>query len=62
MGGVNIANYSIDVDGVKWIASWDDKGRISYKGVDKDGKEVLAPPQSVVNAAKEYGASQSNGD
>ncbi len=62
MGGVNIANYSIDVDGVKWTASWDDKGCISYKGVDKDGKEVLTPPQSVVNAAKEYGASQGNGD
>ena len=62
MGGVNIANYSIDVDGVTWTASWDDKGRISYKGVDKDGKEFLTPPQSVVNAAKEYGASQGNGD
>ncbi|MBE6443727.1 MAG: hypothetical protein E7020_03555 [Alphaproteobacteria bacterium] len=62
MSGVSIADFAITVDGVKWTAHWDDKGNISYTGVDKEGKEVtVLPPSSVVKAAKDYGASQGNG-
>lgn len=62
MGGVSVADFDIIVDGISWTAHWDDKGNISYTGVDKDGKEVTAtPPSSVVKAAKDHGASQGSG-
>lgn len=52
MGGVNIPSYTKEVAGVKWTASWDDKGNISYKGVDKDGKEVSSTaPRDIIKAA-----------
>lgn len=57
MGGVSIPAYTVEADGVKWTASWDDGGHISYKGVDKDGKEVSsAAPSDVIKAARDYGA------
>lgn len=57
MSGVSIPSYTVEVDGVKWTASWDDGGHISYKGVDKDGKEVSsAAPSDVIKAARDYGA------
>lgn len=59
MSGVSISPYIIKFDNVTWTASWDDKGNISFKGIDKDGKEVGGnPPSEVRKAAKEYGASQ----
>lgn len=57
MGGVSIPSYTVELDGVKWTAVWDDGGHISYKGVDKDGKEVSsAAPSDVIKEAHDYGA------
>lgn len=58
MAGVNIDPYTTEVDGVKWTASWNSEGHISYQGVDKDGKEVTsAAPSDVMKAAHDYGVS-----
>ena len=57
MSDVSIPSYTVETGVVKWTASWDDGGHISYKGVDKDGKEVSsAAPSDIIKAAHDYGA------
>ncbi len=58
MSDVGIPEFSVTAeDGVVWTASWDGKGNISYRGVDKDGNKVSGgAPSEVVKAAKDYGA------
>jgi hypothetical protein len=47
----------MEVDGVKWEATWDSDGNIHYAGVDSEGKSVAGDaPGSVKAAAKEHGA------
>lgn len=61
MSGVNISDYQVEDGGIVWTASWDGKGDISYKGVDKTGNIVDAnPPSAVVNKVKDYGATHGN--
>lgn len=46
--------YLFEEDGVKWTVTRNEKGEISYLGLDKDGKEVTMPPSSVIKAAENH--------
>jgi hypothetical protein len=52
--------YLFEEDGVKWTVTIE-KGEISYRGLDKDGKEVTMPPSSVIKAAENHDFSQGKG-
>jgi hypothetical protein len=55
--GVNVAPFSMEVNGVKWEVTWGSDGKMHYAGVDSEGKPVAGDaPNSVKAAAKEYGA------
>lgn len=56
MSVVSIPPYNVEVDGIKWTAVWDDKGNISYEGVDKAGQKVnQTAPSDVIKGAHSYG-------
>ena len=57
MPNVNIPAITIEYEGVVYAASWDASGVISYKGVDKEGKEISEIPGAVAAKARSYGAS-----
>ena len=62
MSGVQIPSFSTtDETGTTWVASWDENGKISYSGKDKDGNSVnITPPSDIIKKAHDYGASFSN--
>ena len=62
MSGVQIPSFTTtDETGVTWVALWDESGKISYSGKDKNGNSInTTPPASIIKKARDYGASFNN--